>query len=421
MNESMNIVYIHQHFGTRADGKGTRSFEFGRRLVAAGHRVTMICGLSDRDLSRQGGDAGGPAGRNGVTDFEIEGMRVLQAHVPYSNKMGFATRVRAFMRFVSQATRLARRVEGADLVFATSPPLTISLPGAFAARYHNAPLVFEVRDLWPEFARAMGVIRNPLIYYTARVLEAWSYQRASRIIALAPGVKRAIAAQGYDEDRIAVIPNAADVDFFQPAWDIPAPEAAAPSDNGARLKLVFIGAHGRANGLDAVLDAAEELRRRGESGVRFVLVGEGSEKQRLLQRTESSGLDSVEFRDLLPKTELPGLLRECDAGLMILADVPVFYDATSPNKFFDYLAAGLPVLNNYPGWIASIIEDEKCGLAVPPGDPGAFADAVTYLRDNRDVRRAMGFCGRAVAERRFARDVMADEFITVLEAARCDG
>jgi glycosyltransferase involved in cell wall biosynthesis len=340
--------------------------------------------------------------------------------------MGFTARVRAFMRFVTQAARLARRVHGADLVFATSPPLTVSLPGALAARCHNAPLVFEVRDLWPEFARAMGLIRNPLIYYAARVLEAWSYQRASRIIALAPGVKRAIAAQGYDESRIAVIPNAADVDFFEPPWAGPAQEAGeaggnyASRDEDAPLTLVFIGAHGRANGLDAVLDAAQELRRRSVGGVRFLLVGDGSEKQRLQQRAASLELDSVEFRGLLPKTELPGLLRECDAGLMILADVPAFYDATSPNKFFDYLAAGLPVLNNYPGWIASIIEDERCGLAVPPGDPGAFAEAVAFMRDNPHERCAMGRRGRAVAEQRFARDVMADEFIAVLEAARRD-
>jgi glycosyltransferase involved in cell wall biosynthesis len=120
----------------------------------------------------------------------------------------------------------------------------------------------------------------------------------------------------------------------------------------------------------------------------------------------------------MPKTELAGVLPRMDVGMMILKNVPAFYYGTSPNKFFDYLACGLPVLNNYPGWVASLIERHECGLVAPPDDPAGFADAVVYLRDHRDELPEMGRRARKLAEERFSRDVLADQFVRALERAR---
>ena len=170
-----------------------------------------------------------------------------------------------------------------------------------------------------------------------------------------------------------------------------------------------------ANGLHAVLDAAHELKQRGRSDIKFLLVGDGKSKDGLRERATHEQLDNVLFHDNVSKEKIPGLLAGADVGLQILANVPAFYYGTSPNKFFDYLAAGLPVVNNYPGWVAELIEEHQCGKAVPPDNPQAFADALIALADDPEQRRAMGRAARGLAESQFDRENLSDRFVNVLE------
>jgi len=326
--------------------------------------------------------------------------------------MGFTRRLLAFGRFARAAERIVRGLD-ADLVFATSTPLSVGLPGMKGARHLGVPFVFEVRDLWPELPIAMGIIRNPLLKWYTRRLERRIYFAARHIIALAPGIQEGICRTGYPRERTSMIPNASDLDLFRPD-DAPLedPRFGPPED----FRLVFTGAHGLANGLDAVLDAAGEVRRRGVRGVRFVFIGEGGQRERLIQRSRSEGLtECTSWVPLVPKEELARLLPRMDVGLMILKNVPSFYYGTSPNKFFDYIACGLPVLNNYPGWLAEMIREHGCGLAVPPDDPKAFADAVLWLRDHPDERREMGRRARRLAETQFSRAVLGRRFVELLE------
>jgi glycosyltransferase involved in cell wall biosynthesis len=184
---------------------------------------------------------------------------------------------------------------------------------------------------------------------------------------------------------------------------------------------VFTGAHGLANGLDALLDAAGELKRRFVTGVRFVLIGEGGQRKQLMERSRREGLDPwVTWVDRIPKTELARLLPRFDVGLMILKNLPAFYYGTSPNKFFDYIAGGLPVLNNYPGWLAEMITQHQCGMTVAPDDPAAFADRVLWLREHRDDRREMGRRARRLAESEFSRSVLGSRLVSLLEQVHAD-
>lgn len=384
---------------------GTRSYEMSKRLMRAGHRVTMICGeyayggvTSDRHQR--------------VTEHDVDGIRVLCVAEPYGNEMGFTRRLMAFGRFARTATRVVGKLD-ADLVFATSTPLTVGIPGMKGAKRLRVPFVFEVRDLWPELVIAMGVLRNPLLVAYARRLERKIYRAAQRVIALAPGIKEGICKTGYPADKVPVIPNSSDLELFGPS-DEPLTDArfGPPGD----LKLVFTGAHGQANGLDAVLDAAAELKLRSEKGVQFVFIGEGGQKERLMERSSREGLDfMINWIGSIPKEELARLLPRFDAGMMILKNVPSFYYGTSPNKFFDYIASGLPVLNNYPGWLADMIEENRCGIVVPPNDPAAFADAVIRMRDRRSELPAMGQRARKLAEKEFSRDLLGDRLVKTLE------
>lgn len=411
----MHVAYIHQHFSTKKGSTGTRSYEMAQRLLAAGHRVTMICG--NYDVSDMGTNS-----RERVSESEVDGIRVLCVNEPYSNKMSFPRRVLAFGRFARTAAGLVSGLD-ADLVFATSTPLTVGIPGMKAARKLGMPLVFEVRDLWPELPVAMGIVSNPVLIWYLRRLERKIYFASERVIALAPGIRDGITRTGYPADRVPLIPNSSDLDLFRPD-----PGNLDGDDRFGRpgdFRLVFTGAHGLANGLDAVLDAAAELKRRSVTGVRFIFIGRGKERDRLMARSRAESLDGlVTWLESVSKQELATILPRMDVGMMILKNVPAFYYGTSPNKFFDYIACGMPVLNNYPGWLAGLIQEHRCGVVVPPDDPKAFADAVLWMRDHPDELRGMGERSRMLAEEQFSREKAGAEFVRTLEevhATHCAG
>lgn len=406
----MRVLYFHQHFSTPHGATGTRSYEMARRLVGCGHQVTMVCGSYDAAHTGLEGEFSRGRRRGGV-----DGVEVIELELPYANDHGFVRRTWTFVLFAFSSVWIALR-EPADVIVATSTPLTAGIPGIVARWMRRRPFVFEVRDLWPELPRAMGVITNPVVLTLMGWLEWLSYHSATRCIGLAPGIVDGIAARGVSRDRIALVPNGCDLDVFSPSDDRSSRAEFVTSVGPDEFVAIFMGAHGIANGLDAVLDTAAELKRRGRSDIRLVLIGRGRLKPALEKRAAAEQLP-VEFLEPVPKRQLARLLAGVDAGLMVLADVPAFYHGTSPNKFFDYIAAGLPVVNNYTGWLAEMIEANECGHAVPPGDPGAFADALEALTDDPGLRARMGRRARELAEREFGRDQLAERFIRVLEEA----
>ncbi len=402
----MHVAYIHQHFTTKTGSSGTRSYELSQRLIQAGHSVTMICGVSA--FSNLAVD---PDRR--IIEQTVDGIRVFSVSEPYSNRMSFWRRILAFGRFAREAERIVKSLD-ADLVFATSTPLTVGIPGMKGARKLDVPFVFEVRDLWPELPIAMGVVRNPVLKWYLRRMERRIYGAAEWIIALAPGIRDGILRTGYPAERISTIPNASDLDLFMPSTEPLNDERFGRPDD---FKLVFTGTHGLANGLDSVLDAIAELKRRGATGLRFIFIGDGGVKDHLVSRSRREGLDPyISWLPSMPKAELASVLPRMHVGMMILKNVPSFYYGTSPNKFFDYIASGLPVLNNYPGWLADMIREHECGVAVQSDDPVAFADAVLSLRDRGEELNDMGRRGRALAEARFSRAELGRRFVEVLES-----
>lgn len=397
----MHILYFHQHFSTPQGAAGTRSYEMARALVRKGHVVTMVCGRYGQGVTGLSG-----AFRRGRRRGVVDGINVIEFDLDYGNEMGFTRRVWAFVKFALGSISIALR-EPADVVFATTTPLTASIPGIAARHLRRRPFVFEVRDLWPELPRAMGVLRNPLVLGLMSVLEWMSYRSADRLIGLSPGIVEGIARRGVERDRIAMVPNGCDLDLFAEGAGYWRPESVGDD----QLLAVFSGTHGLANGLDAVLNAAVELKRRGRDDIRIALVGRGREKWRLQARAQDECIDNVLFLDPVPKTSLTGLLRGADIGLQILLNIPAFYFGTSPNKFFDYISAGLPIINNYPGWLADLIEENGCGFAVRPDDPKAFADALIAAADDRSALRDMGRRARTLAEERFGRRMLSDAWV----------
>jgi len=369
--------------------------------------VTMVCG------SYGGGETGiALPFINGMRRGEVDGIDIIEYDLAYSNSDGFLKRSMTFVRFALRSIGVAL-TERYDLAFATSTPLTAGIPGIFARWLRGKPFVFEVRDLWPELPRAMGVIRNPLVLGAMSILEWVSYRSAHRLVGLSPGIVDGIARRGVPRGRIALIPNGCDLNIFAGEAEPWRPEQVKYDD----LLAVFAGTHGIANGLEAILDVAAELKRRTREDIKLLLIGQGKLKPALQERTRREGLDNVLFHEPVNKARLAGLMAGTDVGLQILANVPAFYYGTSPNKFFDYIAAGLPVLNNYPGWLAGMIRENQCGFAVDPENPQAFADALEQAANERSALLAMGKRSRLLAEREFDRERLSNRFVDWLEMA----
>ncbi|MDT3671423.1 MAG: glycosyltransferase family 4 protein [Aromatoleum sp.] len=404
----MKVLYFHQHFSTPKGSAGIRSYEMARKLVARGHQVTMVCG------SYSGGETGlSTAFAHGRRRGVVDDIEIIEFDLAYSNGDGFVKRALTFLKFALRSCGLAF-TERYDVLFATTTPLTAGVPCILARWLRGKPFVFEVRDLWPELPRAMGVIRNPLVLGAMSALEWASYRSAHRLIGLSPGIVEGIAQRGVPRERIALVPNGCDLGIFAGTAEPWRPPQVRATD----LLAVFAGTHGMANGLDAVLDAAAELKRRGRDDIKLLLIGQGKLKAGLQARAEREGLDNVVFHDAVNKVRLAGLMAATDVGLQILANVPAFYYGTSPNKFFDYIAAGLPVLNNYPGWLAELIGQQRCGFAVPPDNPAVFADALEKAAGDRAALKVMGERGRALAEKEFDRALLADRWVDWMESTQ---
>ncbi len=394
----MKILYFHQHFSTPNGSTGTRSYEFSKALIRAGHEVTIICGsywIADSGLSSNF--------INGRRLGIVEGIRVIELELPYSNSDNLIKRTLLFLKYSLSGIQIALK-EDYDLLFSTSTPLTASIPGIVAKYLRNKPFVFEVRDLWPELPRAMGVISNPFVLTLLSILETISYKSADRCVALAPGIAEGIRRK-YPDKEVIIIPNGSD-EFVLKSINV------EPTN---KFVAAFTGAHGVANGLDALLDVAQELQAMGQDGIEFQFIGDGKLKERLIGRVHKEKITNCVFLDPMPKTALFAYLKtSVDVGLMVLDNIPAFYNGTSPNKFFDYLSLGLPVINNYPGWLAKLIEKHNCGIVVKPGDPKQFAQAIVSLKENEKLRTRLGTNARKLSETKFNRAYLADKFVNYL-------
>jgi glycosyltransferase involved in cell wall biosynthesis len=397
----MHILYFHQHFSTPKGSTGIRSYEMAQSLIKHGHSVTMVCG------SYGGGETGlNSSFIKGRRDGSVDGISIIEFDLAYSNADGLVKRAGTFVTFAFKSVGIAL-THKYDVVFATTTPLTAGIPGIFARWLRGKPFVFEVRDLWPELPKQMGVIKNPIILAAMSVLEWCSYHSAHRCIGLSPGIVAGIQKRGVKSDKIELVPNGCDLGIFSQQSHPWRPDGVLATD----LMAVFTGTHGMANGLDSVLDAAVELKRIGRSDIKLVLVGQGKLKDGLQKRAETEQLESVIFHEPVNKQRLAELMQGADLGLQLLANIPAFYYGTSPNKFFDYISAGLPVLNNYPGWLAGMIKDNDCGYAIEPDNAKAFADALVHAADNRQALPQMGDNGLALAKREFNRKDLADKWV----------
>lgn len=407
----MRILYLHQYFATGESSAGTRSYEFARRLVRDGHEVIVV--TSPAALPQALRDEAETTG-----SVALEGIQLRVVPVGYSNQMANEERIKSFLVFAGKAAKLAVR-ERPDLVFATSTPLTIAIPALITQVTKQIPMVFEVRDLWPDVPIAMGALQNPLMRAAARALERTAYRRSIRVIALSEGMKAGITRTGYPAEQVRVITNVSNTALFD------VPESAGDhfrkefecTEPGRQL-VVYAGAFGRVNGVGYLVKLAASLKERAPE-IRFALVGTGVELPDVERQARELGvLDRNLFlRPPVPKTEVPALLAAATLTTSTVIPVRELWQH-SANKFFDSFAAGKPIAINHEGWQADLLRETGAGPVLSHDDLELAArQLLEFLRDPVRLQHSRE-AAKALATTRYDLEALYAEFQQVLIEAR---
>jgi glycosyltransferase involved in cell wall biosynthesis len=332
--------------------------------------------------------------------------------------MPYRDRIMAFLRYAVHAGLYASKFRP-DLVFATSTPLTIALPAIYLAKRRKIPMVFEVRDLWPELPIAIGAIKGPL-KFPARWLERYTYRHSANIIALSPGMKEGIVRNGYPSDRVHVIPNSADIDLFS----VPESEGVSFRRKYDWLKerplVVYAGTIGRINGVEYLIKLAMQVQSL-DSQIRFLVVGDGREKQKVLNLAKGLNVFKKNLFMLppLPKKDLPRILSAATVATSLFIDLPEMW-ANSANKFFDALASGTPIAINYHGWQAQLLRETGAGIILDSRNINLAASQLTAFIRNLKKLSAAERAARRLAQEKFSRDALAKKLEKVLLATLAD-
>jgi glycosyltransferase involved in cell wall biosynthesis len=413
----VKILVVHQHYLFPGQPGGSRFNEMAEYWTRAGHDVTVIAGALNYASSVRH-----PLTENHwCVPLQEGSAKVWRCHVPETYNSSYMGRMWAFFGFVLSASTAALRVPKPDVIIATSPPLTLVIPAWIAARvrHRNVPWVFEVRDLWPESAVTTGVLSasNPLtrVLYS---LEKWACRSASIVTVLTPAFRDNLIDRGLVNDAgVVVIPNGADTSLFSPrernselrrrmGWD-------------DRCVAVYAGAHGRANAIGQLVDAAEHIRHR--SDILIVTVGAGPELERWQAEAHRRQLHNIVFMGPQAKEQMPAILAAADVGLAVLQRNETF-KTVYPNKVFDYMCMSLPTVIAIDGIARKLVCDEACaGVYVEPENGKALAAALEQLADAPDHRRALGDSGRKWVLQNATRESLADKYLAVLQrTARTD-
>jgi glycosyltransferase involved in cell wall biosynthesis len=389
----MKILYFHQYFNTPAEGGPLRSWHIAKGMADAGHNVVLITAHNY------------PAA---VTKI-IDGITIHYLPVVYDNSFGFLRRSFSFLTFILGALKISRKEMDVDLCYATSTPLTVGFIAYWIKRKRSVPYVFEARDLWPAAPIEMGVIKNSIIKKLLFRFEKLIYDHAEKIIALSPGIKEGVA-RVSPHKKILVVPNMSDCDYFKPESKTPALEV----HFGVKDKFVvsYYGAAGKANRLEYLVAVIKHCADTNHSNLFFLIQSKGSELKKIKEQLKN--YRNVLFISYGNKESLRQLLYVSD-GVYVSFDSKPVLQTTSPNKFFDALAAGKLTIVNTEGWIKELIEKEAIGFYADPLQPQEFVEKILPFINNKTRLLAAQSKARRVAENYFSKELLVNQLLTFLE------
>ncbi len=394
----MNILYLHQYFKTPDIPGGTRSYWNSLELIKRGHKITVI--RYDRSATKK------------IDRTIVDGITLITVKVNYSQSMGVMARLKSFVHFMLVSTRLGLKEREIDFVIATSTPLTIGFPALVLKKWRKIPYLFEVRDLWPEVPIQMGGLKNKQAIKFAKWFEKTIYKNASHIVALSPGMQEGVIEAGTPKNKVTMIPNMSKIDKF---W---------PRENNKRLmeelginpstfKIIYFGAMGEANAIEYILETAEKLRQ--HEDIEFLFIGNGSKQQLIEETIVSQSLKNVTYLGVFNMEKTSEIVNMCDISLVTFSNIPILA-TNSPNKLFDSLSAGKPIIVNSNGWTKKLVEEHQCGIFVDPESSDDFIDKLLKLKQSPELLTQMGKNSRKLAENEYDKSILCNQFANVVES-----
>lgn len=375
----MKILIFHQYFSTNKGSYGTRLYEFTKNWVAAGHQVTIVTSVYYKSDLRS---------TNIGKAINVEGINVIVLKMPINNKDNFLKRIYYFLLYSFLATKYAFR-EDYDVVMASSGPISTGIPALIGKFFRKKKFVFEVRDLWPGVVEEIGVISNGFILKFAYFFEKILYNQSDLIVTLSPGMTENINSR-FSNKKIISITNSANLDLFKPN----------SNDFSKKKHAIYIGNIGQVNNSNLILNAAKLLLAKGRKDIQILMIGDGQMYLEILGRVKMENICNLTVMKSLPKKQVVGYLHNSFASLIPLLDKPLL-DTSSPNKLFESLAAGVPVVQTTKGWIKDLLHDSKAGFSVSASDAAELADMLIELYDNEQLQKETSVSARMLAEDRF--------------------
>ncbi|ASV28848.1 glycosyltransferase family 4 protein [Maribacter cobaltidurans] len=404
----MKILLVHQYFLGKNQGGGARFNEMTKIWADKGHTVTVIAGMHELNQD----DIDKYQGKNFYHENDFyKNTDVHRCRLPKDSNQNFKRRIIAYFSFVLKSTWVGLfKLKGKyDVIIVTSPPLFLGITAYILSTFKRIPLIFEVRDLWPESAIDTGVISNPLLIKFSFWFEKSIYKKAKLINVLTPAFKEKLIKKGIPEEKIIYIPNAADFSLAEKVAKDFDPEKFRKSE-GIQDKFVitYIGAHGIANHLIQIIEAAEKLQ---NTNVLFQLIGDGMTKPDLIRETDSRGLKNIRFVGFVDKETAFKYILASDVGASVLKKVDTFKTIYS-NKTFDYMSCKKPILLAIDGISRQLIEDANCGVYVEPENSDDIAEKVRkFIKGEYNIKE-QGENGYKYAKSRFDRTELAQQYLS---------
>jgi glycosyltransferase involved in cell wall biosynthesis len=413
LHVALHVAYHVQQFPPEVGAGPARVTEMARRWRAAGAEVTVLTGVpTQRIPDAAAGDARRYRGRPFVRE-QRDGVRVLRSWQYRQRRGGFlGTIVNNASLMVTGALHGLLRLRRANVLIASTPPLSLHLSGVAIALGRGIPLVLEIRDLWVDYLVGMGVLREgQLVTRLLFALERWLLARADAVVVISESFRLRAIAKGVPASRVAVVPNGVDVERYRPA-DEPPPIGALVHREGEFL-VGYMGTLGAGQGLEAVIRAAELLAAR-DPAVRLVIVGDGPRRDALAAAIAGAGLTNISMHGAITREGTLGFYTACDACLVPLAAIPVFQE-TIPSKIFEVMACARPVVACLDGEGRRIVEESGGGVVAPPEDAEGIAAAVMRLHAmDAEARARMGRAGREYVIAHYRREALADRYLELL-------
>lgn len=398
----MKLLYIHQYFKTPAEPGGTRSYWISKEMIKRGHQVVMITSTNKNHPNA------------GVE--MIDGIEVHYVKNAYNNYMSIPRKLWSFVNFIRLAINESKKQKDIDLVFATSTPLTVGYIALKLKKTKGWKYVFEVRDLWPEFPIQIGAIKNKLAIKYLQKLEKNIYQQSEHVIALSPGMKDGVIAAGIPENKCTMVPNMSKPDEFfphEPSKDI----IEKFNIDMTKFNVIHFGSMGRANGLGYIIEAAKCIADRNMDDVNFIFMGDGATFPIIKKQTEDYGLKNVQFLGNHNMKVVSEVVNCCDASMTSFMNLPILY-TNSPNKLFDSLSAGKPIIVNSAGWTKDLVEKSNCGFFVDPENPKDFANKLIDIKDKKETLKIWAENARKLSLEVFDKNILSAKVADVLEKCK---